>query len=256
VLRTRRRRGGYPGIKDTDRLVKMARPQLNHPAGEQTVGANPRCAGRPSDLGLRWPVHPRGPRSPRLRGDPPVCRETARRSITAASRPGSPVRREDSRGWIPRQSVRRTHDSRSPLASDAAAETRYGWGSSQTSLCDMLKNSSARDWPRCGSMISVIARPSDDPSGGQLPVARFGGVPHRVGRASRSAQHRRAALRCRSGIRSGYLSLSLSRSTSASNGWYRYHPDPMGCTNVFARAKLARIPLPARCLPVRWRPRG
>ena len=45
VLRTRRRRGRHPRIKDTGRLVKMARPQLNHPAGDQDVGAYPRMPG-------------------------------------------------------------------------------------------------------------------------------------------------------------------------------------------------------------------
>ena len=53
--------------------------------------------------------------------------------------------------------------------------------------------------------------------------------------------YHRAARRCRGAIRSGYSRLSLSRSTSANNGWYRYHPDPVGWTNPFARAKAGRI---------------
>ena len=88
----------------------------------------------------------------------------------------------------------------------------------------------------------------DDDTGGELPVAGPGGVPHRVGELAVRSYHR-AARRCKEAIRSGCSRLSLSRSTSASNGWYRYHPDPADWTNPLARAKAGKI-APAWSLPV------
>ena len=160
VLGARRRCGRHPRIEGTDRLVKMARPQLNYPAGGQEVGAYRRMPGE--DV-TRDPGGQRLGAGCGRRGQGEITRLPGARPDGGSRRPaglGSPRpagRRARMVSAVVSAAAQRFTPGRRPARRGG---TRYGWGSSQASLSGMLRNSLARDWPRCGPMISVIARSS------------------------------------------------------------------------------------------------